>query len=133
MCDRDRLIELLFKSEYSDFPCHLNNVRIEDIADYLLANGVIVPPCKVGQTVYSLRETSCEDIDGAHTECEHYGFGTDDRICTLEKPQKCPYKYRVFKCLVTEYNLLSHSRQWGKTLFLTKEEAEERLKKINES
>ena len=42
--DRDRLIELVFKSEYSDFPCHLNNVRIEDLADYLLANGVIVPP-----------------------------------------------------------------------------------------
>ena len=42
--DRDRLIELVFKSEYSDFPCHLNNVRIEDLADYLLANGVFILP-----------------------------------------------------------------------------------------
>ena len=28
--------------------------RIEDLADYLLANGVIVPPCKVGDTVYMI-------------------------------------------------------------------------------
>lgn len=26
--------------------------EIEDIVDYLLANGVIVPPCKVGEKVY---------------------------------------------------------------------------------
>ena len=93
---------------------------------------IIVPPCKVGDTVYSLREVSCEDIDEVHTVCEHYGFGTDDRICTLEKPQKCPYRYRIFKCLVTEYNLLSFARVWGKTVFLTKEEAERELKKRSE-
>lgn len=29
-------------------------VWFETIADHLLANGVIVPPCKVGDTVYSI-------------------------------------------------------------------------------
>lgn len=139
MTDRDRLIELIKQAQdkYCDIcaECaedgYKDHESFEDFfADHLLANGVIVPPCKVGDVVYALREVSCEDIDGVHTECEHYGFGTDDRICTLEKPQKCPYKYRVFKCLVTEYNLLSHSRQWGKTVFLTKEEAEEKLKEL---
>jgi hypothetical protein len=57
---RDRLIELIKhdncpnpyfcseKCKYSESSdCHS-----ERIADYLLANGVIVPPCKVGDTVY---------------------------------------------------------------------------------
>lgn len=38
---RERLIELLGDYLYS-----------EQIADHLIANGVIVPPCKVGDTVY---------------------------------------------------------------------------------
>ena len=40
----DRLIELIHDSDLS-----LESVRL---ADHLLANGVIVPPCKVGDTVY---------------------------------------------------------------------------------
>lgn len=130
---RKRLIELILNAPrkgvvYGDIKLDKPVQTAQSIADHLLANGVIVPPCNVGDTVYSLREVSCEDIDEVHTVCEHYGFGTDDRICTLEKPQKCPYRYRIFKCLVTEYNLLSFARVWGKTVFLTKEEAEQALK-----
>ena len=46
--DRDRLIEILQKRTKD--PCHLNGLYewADDIADYLIANGVIVPPCKVG-------------------------------------------------------------------------------------
>ena len=44
MTDRDRLIELIHDSDYS-----LNSVGL---ADHLIANGVIVPPCKVGDKVY---------------------------------------------------------------------------------
>ena len=57
---RDRLIELLLKSEplhERDLDDDLADGEIEAIADYLLANGVIVPPCKVGQTVYSIKAT----------------------------------------------------------------------------
>lgn len=47
MSERDRLIELLFKvTKEKDCP------QPDEIADYLLANGVIVPPCKVGDWVY---------------------------------------------------------------------------------
>ena len=41
---RDRLIELIHDSDLS-----LDSVRL---TDHLLANGVIVPPCKIGDTVY---------------------------------------------------------------------------------
>lgn len=100
----------------------------EKIADHLLANGVIVPPCKVGDTVYSITECSCEDIDGVHTECEFYGYGIDDRICTIPNGARCPYQYRIIECYVTEFNILMLTRQWGKKVFLTREEAERALK-----
>ena len=47
MTERERLIELL-KQEPSR--------HSEDIADHLLKNGVIVPPCKVGDTVYYINK-----------------------------------------------------------------------------
>lgn len=117
---RDRLIELIHESDLS-----LDSVRL---ADHLLANGVIVQPCKVGDTVYSITECSCEDIDGVHTECEYYGYGIDDRICTIPNGAKCPYQYRIMECYVTEANILMFARKWGKTVFLTREEAERALK-----
>jgi hypothetical protein len=56
MTERERLIELLKASdEDSARRCITDyNEAISDNADYLLSNGVIVPPCKVGDTVYVL-------------------------------------------------------------------------------
>ena len=49
---RDRLIELL-KKKYDHFcdQCGVNKDShyTDSLADYLIANGVIVPPCKVGE------------------------------------------------------------------------------------
>lgn len=49
MTERERLIELI-QSAVGGCARHWAEV----IADYLLAHGVIVPPCKVGDTVYYL-------------------------------------------------------------------------------
>ena len=49
---RDRLIELLEEAEgqvNNDYP------SLESMADYLIANGVIIPPCKVGETLYLIQ------------------------------------------------------------------------------
>lgn len=46
---RNRLANLLYEAEgqvNNEYP------TIEMIADYLIANGVIVPPCEVGETLY---------------------------------------------------------------------------------
>ena len=45
---RERLIELLNGKSIDTTP------DVEYVADYLLDNGVIVPPCKVGDTVYNV-------------------------------------------------------------------------------
>ena len=57
MPDRERLTELLensFIKSYDDF----GMPNINQVADHLLANGVIVPPCKVGDEVYVVSQGS---------------------------------------------------------------------------
>lgn len=56
---RDRLIEILDRAErsYYELPCHYSNNKpyidkTQYFADYLLANDVNIPLCKVGDTVY---------------------------------------------------------------------------------
>ena len=136
---RDRLIELLKQKACPYVECdrecgECKNVEmyednIENIADHLLANNVIVFPIKVGDMVYILSECSCENIDGVHTECEFYGYGEDDRICNIPNGAKCPYQYRIEKCTVTEFNLFLFSRLLGNTAFLSLEEAEKDLER----
>lgn len=50
MTDRNRLIELIGQS--SIYNLNAQPMLVEQIADHLLANGVVVPPCKVGDKVY---------------------------------------------------------------------------------
>ena len=54
LSDRDRLIEFLKKADENASKKLIMDYddAIADNADYLLANGVIVPPCKVGAIVY---------------------------------------------------------------------------------
>lgn len=54
MTERERLIRLLSDCGVLCNDCgdYGNSYCIEAIADYLIKNGVIVPPCKVGDTVW---------------------------------------------------------------------------------
>lgn len=110
---RDRLIELIVSADISLFGT--DKPYAEVYADYLLANGVIVPPCKVGDTVYFVVEFD------------------EDCKCYVDKG-------RVYAIIQNENTLwlsvryLSGLRydhtpnDFGKTVFLTKEEAEKALK-----
>lgn len=53
MTERERLVELIIESVRG---CARNWAEV--IADHLLANGVIVPPCKVGDAVYIVDGTT---------------------------------------------------------------------------
>jgi hypothetical protein len=50
MSEREKLIELLMAEEIRCF-CNQKSWP-EVVADYLIANGVAIPPCKIGDTVY---------------------------------------------------------------------------------
>ena len=120
---KDRLINLIQNAVDG---CARNWAEV--IADHLLENGVIVPPCKVEDTVYCITECSCEDIDGQYTVCGFYGYGTDDRVCTIPDGAKCPYQYRIREHRVTKRDIFDVEEFWGKTVFATREEAERALR-----
>ena len=106
---RDRLIELI-KAGKKEFT-KSDVTYIENyLADYLLANGVIVPPCKVGDTVYRLTMSlHTKRIAIKETEVERIAI--------------CSDKVQVY-C-----KGYAHSPTiFGKTVFLTKEQAEQALK-----
>ena len=110
MTDRDRLIELidkvLVKYDRGCLPFVMN-----EIADYLLANGVIVPPCKVGDAVYIIGKFTGQFMVNKVVAINYGGSG-------------------LF-LLLDSYAVVAVAEQLGKTVFLTKEEAEEKLKELS--
>lgn len=109
---RDRLIELL------DVIIHSSMKTLGEIADILLANGVIAPPCKVGDMVYFINR---------YNHIMLY----KDRV----------YEASVSRIVVTKFGVSvviqihgGHAVneipyvEFGKDFFLTREEAEQALK-----
>ena len=111
MTEREKLIELLMQGELEAdkqgiFNCSRNKWKAEIIADYLLENGVIVPPCKVGDMVYIFERGS-------------YIIP----ICGQGKPH---WEIKIEKCSFKYWLLDNH--KFGVNMFFTREEAEKALK-----
>ena len=109
MTDREKLIELANEA-HKKFIKSDSVYEFDYIADYLLANGVIVPPCKVGDMVY---------IIGKFT-----GQLMVNKVVTIN------YGGSGLFLLLDSYAVVAVAEQLGKTVFLTKEEAEEKLKEL---
>ena len=140
MTDRDRLIELIRQARKLTKNANCDLEREGIFADHLLANGVIVPPCKVGDIVYIL-EDKCKhsgEKNEPWNSCNQYwdnvykngmwGCAGKDK-----KGNKiyCKQKEMVRYIKESEYSLLLYSdptKVLGENLFLTKEEAEQALK-----
>ena len=55
---REKLIELICSTKYGNGSLVGKNFQrgfVEKIADHLIANGVTVLPCKIGDTVWAVR------------------------------------------------------------------------------
>ena len=121
--DRDRLIEL-FQEMDKDFGITCPNINTNKSCkgckyrisgafidcdylarkvDYLLANGVIVPPCKVGDMVY--------------------------RTSLLDEVVELKVDALITAVRTKPYNAFSLN-DIGETVFLTKQEAEEKLREL---
>ena len=137
MNDRDRLIELIEQAEglkNNDFP------SVEETADYILADGWIRMPCKVGDKVYILKE-KCK-FSGQENKpwesCNQYWDNVfKNKMWGCAGKDKngnkiyCKQKEMVWYAKEVEYSILLYSNPaivLGENLFLTKEEAEEKLK-----
>ena len=116
MNEREKLIELLMQGDIAAakqgvFNCCMCRREAETIADYLLESGVIVPPVKVGDTVYIFERGS-------------YIIP----ICGQGKPH---WEIKIEKCSFKYWLLDNH--KFGVNMFFTREEAEKALKEREEN
>ena len=134
MTDRDRLIELHHEAgvEWDNylFECIDNNkmpskTYDEFHADYLLANGVIVPPCKVGDTVYYIHETF---YDNEYMKAKEGELNFSDIVKIVERPN-CKTNLMLERI---KFDWLLMDGWLKGDVFLTKEEAEAELRKRSE-
>ena len=133
MTEREILVELIAdaRNGYYDYADELHEKGMsvpesseEYIADYLIANGVVVMPCKVGDVVYYF---------------SHRPFNLCLQSNTI-------YEAKVVRIVITslgtqaviqirnEYGCteVPDIRDFGKTVFLTREDAERALKGVTD-
>lgn len=137
MSDRDRLVELLKKgqAEYSErsvaeikkllYEKHKYNSKTDKVGnlwdfltDHLLSNGVIVPPCKVGETLYFLYDrtyANIPDLTPLIYKTNDWYFDIDQKGISILPRNIHSYRGKHHYCL-------------GETVFITREEAEQALR-----
>lgn len=98
--ERRRALEAETEAEHSEIYESIKTLH-EYVADYLIENGVIVPPCKVGDTVYQ--------TDGVRV-----------------------YESSIRNIIYETEVIAFDERAIHKSIFLTKEEAEQKLRKEDE-
>ena len=87
MTDRERLIKLIdgfvFGTQIIVNNIEWDSTKVKELADYLIANGVILPPCKVGDAVYYITGIHNLLVGSARVEEIYYnGDGFAYRACT---------------------------------------------------
>ena len=124
MTERERLIELLMQGDIAAakqgvFNCCMCRREAETIADYLLENGVIVPPVKAGDTIYEIHERR-KGGEWVKIISERFVHGVEIYAggCMIAR---CGSTISVFLSDI------------GKTVFLTREEAEKALKESEDN
>lgn len=109
---RNRLVELLKEASYY---LDEQDVVCNRVADHLIANGVIVPPCKMGDKIYMLvtRKTTRFDFPNGKMKkvISHHTF--------------------IKETTLTKSNFFNVIESFGKTVFLTKDQAEQKLKELS--
>ena len=100
---RDRLVELI-QNAHDEQKYLTSDKSIQAIADYLRANGVIVLPCKIAERIYQtdgvrIYESSIHEIT-----------------------------YTASKTIYVTENIVFDETAIGTSIFLTREEAEAKLK-----
>lgn len=114
---KERLIELLSGKSLD------TTADVEYVAEFLLENGVEILPCKVGEKVYQLYTLSRQEMyrRGFKPDVEH------------KRQRGCPIRF--YKYHLTEVRETTMKRSWykdfGKTIFLTYEEADKALEEMS--
>lgn len=132
---KERLIELLnvhqdygTKHFFGEETEEIAGISNEIIADSIIGDGWIRPPCKVGNVVYVLWETPT-----LYTETKYViycaevkkisQYNKNCRLTTVFELEPIEFRGRRKEYYIDDF---------GKTVFLTKEEAEQKLKERKE-
>ena len=110
MTQKERLVELIHSCPANKvFMFDSNFDYRESLADYLLSNGVIVPPCKVGDVVYSIWK-----FDGKvqREKVQYFTYDSEDQWFWFG----------------TDAPNMFTSEHIGERVFFTRKEAEQALK-----
>ena len=126
MTDREELTALIMGGLDVAFKKN-GAVNCSELADYLLEHGVIVLPCKVGDKLFILY-----DDDYGEYECSELCIGVLQELRVFAKCgisgykniQECPEYYCGQPFCSTSFT----GKDFGKTVFLSREEAEKAIK-----
>lgn len=143
MTERERLIELIETGTRLAYDRSLEDVKrivkenhhfnsatdrtvsiSEMVADYLLSNGVIVPPVSLGDKIYEI--ISPKDRESyfiTATVCAVHIADGSRNSCQRKRES-----YIIAECQGTKYVHKYPISKFSKTVFLTQEEAEKALK-----
>ena len=126
MNDRDKIAEIIREARINASPmAQLGYPEADALLDY----GVIVPPCKVGDTVYVIEPCRCTTFyrnkmlnlcDEMKTKCLKIVYQKTNPYTTMNKCLKL--FERPFR--------IEYLSKIGKTVFLTREEAEKKLEEM---
>ena len=123
MTERDRLIKLLEYAHNYGGDTYVEISDREELADYLLENGVIVPSYNVGDTLYLADKETSNEVEELHIEgIETFKYeGLDGFVCFVYRAFITSGKRKGEGVKFTDSNK-------NRIVFLTKEEAEKALK-----
>jgi hypothetical protein len=132
MEQKKRLVDLIKKSRREWLEKEYDNETEksvdEYVADYLIANNVVVLPCRVGDTVYSLLYWWDKDSGIVPYQIKNL---------TMTQNQKGEWtkKYRAMQLKngkTIDWQLNFDFDMLGKTVFLSREEAEAKLREMRD-
>lgn len=124
---RERLVELLNEATFGvnvhTLADHLSRETIDRVAEYLMANNVVVLPCNIGDTVYYINQYS--DI------YLHKNFVYEAKVARMVITKDNEIALVIH--IKDEHGLTEfpNVKDFGKTVFLSKAEAENVLKERN--
>lgn len=147
---RDRLIKLLDNKistlELEDCDSIWTSEKLDELADYLLENGIIILPCKLGTKIYHIdleipeEEPQCSDCKENHSgfgdfwcDKDYIGWPTFEDM--LNDPKDICPKFKPFMREET-FTLsfwASHEKWFNKSWFLTEDEANKTLIEFNKN
>lgn len=137
MTCKDRLIELIKEAKKQTKNANSDLERNMVFADYLIENGVIVPPCKVGDKMYKLctvnsRIKMGQMWDGrtVKNNCDRCGYRNCSCYDIGLRKHECETMIDVIeeKTITSLEFLIRIMPYVGTVWFNTKEEAEQKLK-----